>query len=269
MNLLIRRSVLALSCLALSLAVVIDTQAGAPSSFSSGKRAMYRLYTGDERTTFYCGCTFNARKHVDLDSCNYTVRKSLTRASRTEAEHLIPAHEFGSDRACWKTGGRKLCSQTDKTFRQMEGDLFNLRPAIGEVNGDRSNFEFGLIDGEPRIYGASCDMEIDWDLNRAEPPDTRRGDIARVYFYFERQYGLTLDADRRRLYQQWAIDDPVDDAELSLIRRTERVMNRTFLPLPIIESPIQCVRAPCEPAPEITCMRYPSCNAPAESLNLN
>ena len=39
----------------------------------------------------------------------------------------------------------------------MEADLHNLVPAIGEINGDRSNFTFEHIDGEERVYGA-CDF---------------------------------------------------------------------------------------------------------------
>ena len=41
----------------------------------------------------------------------------------------------------------------------MESDLHNLFPSIGEVNGDRSNYIFGEIPGESRVYG-QCDIEI-------------------------------------------------------------------------------------------------------------
>ena len=34
-----------------------------------------------------------------------------------------------------------------------EADLHNLVPAIGEINGDRSNFIFSEIRGEERVYG--------------------------------------------------------------------------------------------------------------------
>ncbi len=30
----------------------------------------------------------------------------------------------------------------------MEADLHNLVPAVGEINGDRSNYRFGMISGE-------------------------------------------------------------------------------------------------------------------------
>lgn len=35
----------------------------------------------------------------------------------------------------------------------MEADLHNLTPAVGELNGDRSNLPYGIVKGEPREYG--------------------------------------------------------------------------------------------------------------------
>ena len=47
-------------------------------------------------------------------------------------------------------------------FRYMEADLYNLQPAIGEVNGLRSNYSMEMIPGEKREFGA-CDVEIEID----------------------------------------------------------------------------------------------------------
>ena len=41
----------------------------------------------------------------------------------------------------------------------MQADLYNLQPAIGEVNGLRSNYQIAIIKGEPREFG-KCDIEI-------------------------------------------------------------------------------------------------------------
>ena len=59
--------------------------------------------------------------------------------------------------------------------------MYNLVPAVGEINGDRSNYKFGLIEDEPRVYG-TCDFEVDFRNRIAEPPPHVRGDIARIYF---------------------------------------------------------------------------------------
>jgi hypothetical protein len=51
-------------------------------------------------------------------------------------------------------GGRKNCATNDAVFRQAEGDLNNLVPAVGEVNADRSNLSYGAWAKQPtRIYG--------------------------------------------------------------------------------------------------------------------
>jgi deoxyribonuclease-1 len=34
----------------------------------------------------------------------------------------------------------------------MESDLYNLAPAVGEINGLRSNYSFGMIPGEMREF---------------------------------------------------------------------------------------------------------------------
>ena len=41
----------------------------------------------------------------------------------------------------------------------MQADLYNLQPAIGEVNGLRSNYQIAIIKGESRKFG-KCNIEI-------------------------------------------------------------------------------------------------------------
>ena len=67
----------------------------------------------------------------------------------------------------------------------MESDLYNLVPAVGEINGLRSNYSFAMIPGEKRAFG-KCDMEI--ENRKAEPPPDKRGNIARTYFYMDWVY---------------------------------------------------------------------------------
>ena len=65
----------------------------------------------------------------------------------------------------------------------------NLRPAVGELNADRSDLPYGEIEGEDREYG-SCDFEVQGGI--AEPEASDRGEIARTYLYMERIWGMTL-----------------------------------------------------------------------------
>ncbi len=129
----------------------------------------------------------------------------------------MPAHQFGNQMSCWKEGGRKACHK-DEAFRMMEGDMHNLVPTIGEVNGDRSNYQYALIEGEDRVYGA-CDAEVNFQLKQFEPSPNVRGNIARIYFYMADQYSVELDASQRIMFEQWALEDPIDDWEIELNRR--------------------------------------------------
>jgi deoxyribonuclease-1 len=59
----------------------------------------------------------------------------------------------------------------------MESDLYNLVPAIGEINGLRFNYSFAMILGEQREFG-TCGMEI--ENRKAEPRPEVRGNIASI-----------------------------------------------------------------------------------------
>ena len=210
--------------LCILLTLTTTAQAAPPQSFSQAKRIASGLYA-DNQTTFYCGCDYHkidGKLRVDLASCGYQVRKQPRRAARVEWEHVVPAWWLGHQRQCWQDGGRKNCSRNDPVFRIAEADLMNLVPAIGEVNGDRSNYRFGMIEGEPRAYGA-CDVEIDFRGRVAEPAPHIRGDIARIYFYMSDKYGIRLSKQQRRLFEVWHRQDPVDEWEKERARRIVQI----------------------------------------------
>ncbi len=212
-------------------------------SFSTAKKRMYNKVYFDHETTFYCGCAYSS-KVPDLSSCGLEVLADAYRAKRTEAEHIVPASEFGATRDCWAIGGRSYCEDNDPVFDtfhsdlhnltptvgEINGDRSNLTPAVGEINGDRSNHSFGLIDGEARDYG-SCDFERDLEDGRVEPTDDIRGDIARTYFYVEWMYGLELAPGQRVLFLSWHFADPVSEWERT---RNERITELQGKPNPFI-----------------------------------
>ncbi len=205
-----------------------------PSSFSAAKNQALTLYD-DHRTTFYCECSYTAEKKVERESCGYEPRNENVRARRIEWEHVVPASRFGRVRKCWlereefdqcirsngtKLSSRKCCRKVDTQFKAMEADLHNLRPAVGELNGDRSNRPFGEIAGEIRDYG-QCDFEVSGNL--AEPRAEARGEIARTYLYFERVWGMTLTTEERSLFEEWNREDPPDEWEIERNRRVKEI----------------------------------------------
>ncbi len=225
-----RLSKIAVGLIACAGLMISSAQVQAMESFQAAKKVLPGIYQtldkefGDT-ATIYCGCDLSytgggkrVKWHMDLDSCGYEARKNENRASRIEVEHVMPAWEFGHQLQCWQDGGRKNCGKVDK-FREMEGDLHNLYPSVGEVNGDRGNFQFTDWNGKPTQYG-KCEMVVDFKGKKAQPPVRARGQIARAYMYMADQYGIRLSAQQSKLYQAWDRMYPVSDFDC---RRNELI----------------------------------------------
>ena len=205
--------------------IAIMVEAAEPS-FSRSKELLQEAVYYDHLITFYANCNYvverveGKQKPVlkpQWDSCGFTPRKQATRASRIEWEHVMPAHRFGSHMPCWQTGGRRNCTDVP-AFDEREADMHNLVPAIGEINGDRSNFRFAIIPGEARVYG-DVDFEVDFKNRVAEPAPIQRGDIARIYFYMAERYNVELTPGEQKMFEEWNKADPVSEWEKTKNRR--------------------------------------------------
>lgn len=215
---------LARSLLLLLFLISTSALAEPPQSFSQAKKVATEIYA-DHQVSFYCGCSYTRQGKKltpDLQSCGYKPRKELKRASRIEWEHIVPAWVFGHQLQCWQDGGRSNCKKNSEKFRQMEADLMNLVPAIGEINGNRSNYSFAMLEGEPRVYG-KCDFEVDFKARKVEPAPAVRGDIARVYWYMRDAYGLKISDKQQKLFEVWSKLDPIADWEAEKNKRIELI----------------------------------------------
>ncbi|MCQ4242977.1 endonuclease [Stutzerimonas stutzeri] len=187
-----------------------SVQADAPRTFREAKKIAWTIYA-ERPVDFYCGCTFKGNR-IDLDSCGYVPRKQPKRAARVEWEHIVPAWVIGHQRQCWQQGGRKQCTAKDPVFSKAEADLHNLVPVVGEVNGDRSNYGFGMLSEKPSQYGA-CPFVVNFKQRTAMPPEYSRGAIARTYLYMAERYNLRLSRQDQRLYDIWNRQYPVSEWE--------------------------------------------------------
>jgi deoxyribonuclease-1 len=160
----------------------------------------------------YCGCKWTwvgkSGGRIDAGSCGLQARKQENRSERTEWEHIVPAWTFGHQRQCWQNGGREHCVDDDPVFRAMEADLFNLYPSVGEVNGDRSNFNYGMASGIAPQYG-QCKTKVDFDQRAAEPRDEVKGLVARTTFYMFDRYNLNMSRQQQQLLMAWDKQFPV------------------------------------------------------------
>lgn len=186
--------------------------------FTNAKKVLPKVFAGMEED-FYCGCKYTG-KDVDFNSCGYEPRKNASRASRIEWEHVVPAWVIGHQRQCWQSGGRKNCTDTDPVFQEAEGDLNNLVPAVGEVNGDRNNFAYGAWTRNPEPMYGQCQTIIDFKGKRAQPRAEVRGRAARITLYMHETYGLNMSKQDKQLMCAWAKTYPVDAWEL---KRNERI----------------------------------------------
>ena len=203
------------------------------TSFSKSKQYLAKVYK-DNLITLYCGCSFKGKTPV-FSSCGYIPKKDNKRANRIEWEHVVPAYVFGIFFSEWTVGhpkcvkkngkkykGRRCASKVNREFKRMEADMFNLFPAIGEVNGLRSNYPMTIIEGEERQFG-KCDVEI--KRGKVEPRDEVRGEIARTYMYMDSVYpgkGI-ISNQNRSMFEEWNRSDPADEWECERARRIEKI----------------------------------------------
>ena len=205
------------------------------ANFSKSKKVLLKQIYPDHQITFYCGNPYEItrvggkeKSLIIEDSKYYSPRKPFTksgkeneRAKRIEWEHVMPTHNFGQHLPCWKEGGRKAC-KNDITFNEMEADMHNLVPAIGEINGNRANYRFGANTPKIGMYG-KCNFEVDFKAKRAFVKDEIKGDIARIYFYMSEKYNIRLSKQERKMMEVWDKQDPIDEWEIEKNRRIEKI----------------------------------------------
>lgn len=200
-------------------------------SFRTAKKYLKNIYA-DHQITFYCGCNYSVRG-INYKNCPYIPPIGSKRAHRVEWEHLVPAQFFGRNFTAWREGneeckrkngkpfkGRKCARKTSADFRKMEADLYNLVPAIGELNRYRGTKGFRKILDE--TTSSVCSLQI--GQSHIEPPDSLKGFIARVYLYMHKSYPnrMKLSSKQKKLYSSWHKESPPSSFELT---RGQRIAN--------------------------------------------
>lgn len=215
-----------------------------PTSFRAAKAYLADLHEElGHLETLYCGCPYERTEtesggDVDREACGLEARTDETRSDRIEWEHVVPASWYGNTRACWQLkaeaypqcgddSGRDCCERVNHHFEIAHNDPNNLFPSSGEVNGNRSNYPYGDVEGEPRVYG-SCDFEMGRNESGrvAEIADGPvRGTVARAMLYMAEVYGSTVNMPMEEVWG-WHQSYPPADWE---IERAERIAEDTGL----------------------------------------
>ncbi len=113
-----------------------------------------------------------------------------------------------------------------------KSDLHNLFASREEINSDRSNFPFGdipdnqttswyLDDEELSVKPSPQDIDKYSEFRRGffEPREAKKGDIARIIFYFRTVYPELANANFFQIQKdtlcKWQANDPVDAGEVA------------------------------------------------------
>lgn len=209
----------------------------AARNFREAKKIAAGLHS-ERGLTLYCRCKWT-KKAIDLESCGLVPARDVRRAKRLEWEHVVPAEAFGQSFVEWREGGPRCrsrgrsyrgrkCAGKNPDFARMEGDLYNLFPEAGEVNGIRSNHSMAEIGALGRFAGVSfggCKAR-DFE-SKFEPMDFSKGTVARVYLYMDGEYpGRGIISDKnRKLFAAWDSSYPVEPWECDLYRKIRKVQN--------------------------------------------
>ena len=187
------------------------------------------IYTPEVRQTFYCGCEYTSHEDNDgsgsvddVNACGYDRGANhQDRAQRIEWEHVVPASLMPARQyACWDgpEGNRQRCESENAQAQGMIFELHNLVPAVGQANGDRDNHRYADLSDDVSDYG-TCQIENSRSEDLFEPPDCKKGDVARIWLFMEDAHGVWIPRDEREMFVAWMDADPISPWEAERERR--------------------------------------------------
>jgi deoxyribonuclease-1 len=203
-----------------------------PKKFREAKERLRDLYRAQPSTTLYSNCPLN---RLDVDWARCCMREADARRPAVEWEHVVPAATFGGSLPEWREGhprcakkgrpfrGRKCARRASKRFEAMEGDMHNLFPELGDVNGARGDTPIGAFEGPSTRHQELASCGLRFGRSVVEPRDAVHGDVARAYLYMNAAYpdAVPLDEASRATFERWHVADPPD--------ALERLRNRVIL----------------------------------------
>lgn len=185
------------------------TYAQAPLDFEQAKKVAKQIWN-ENRKTFYCDCRYDRHGVIQSKSCFYLFNES---SRYIGWEHVVPVSWYGRQLSCWqftcitRSGksmkGRNCCRKISKKFRRMEADLHNLVPVIQAINRARSDYAFGILPENAMLSFNQCDFQISRQFRLADPPNLRKGMIARIYLYLTEKYQIDLNEDQKQQFIRW------------------------------------------------------------------
>lgn len=214
------------------------------TSWNNAKNTLDDQVYYDHRLTFYCGCAYTSdgdydgSGDIDADACGLGDVPNMQHVKDTiQWEHIVPASLMPvGDFMCWqnekevsqcqrsdgtvKYRNRVCCERVSPSGKLMIFDMFNLAPSAAQLNQYRSNDPYGEVPDNSGFegFGQSCEAR---DLNGTtsgpeglfEPPNCKKGDVARTWFYMQLAHGVLINPATYALFRSWSDLDPVSPWE--------------------------------------------------------
>jgi len=217
-------------------ASALATEFKGAESWGNVKKTLANKVYFDTKKTFYCGCdlTFksNGAGNIEADACGLPkTLKWVNLRNKIQWEHIVPGSLMPIRKsACWEKpssvpacvspngtvkAGRKCCEEHSSEGQKMLFDLYNVVPAAAQLNQYRSDDVYGVVpkDAAYEGFGEQCAAK---DLNSGslfEPPDCKKGDVARVWFYMRDTHGVVIPNEMSLMFMRWSDADPVSPSE--------------------------------------------------------
>lgn len=187
------------------------------TSFDEAKRDLKKIYSTENPHEVYCWCQID-KDFNTTSSCKYT-QNNTVRSTHIEWEHINPAHTIWDYYWTWNKNCSKWtnrdCAFMNDNSKYALTDLYNLIPAIWDLNLMRKDFPYWEVIDRKMTYG--CQFTL-WKSRTdgtmvVEPPDIEKWELARVALYMNNAYWLPFTKSQIDMFNRWNSQHPVSKDE--------------------------------------------------------
>lgn len=180
------------------------------TDFNTSKKVFKKIFSNGG-TEIYCWCKFNASMQIDKSTCNYTWINNTKRSSSVEYEHVVVAQRIWEyyntwSKTCWKTN--RECSFGNNKSKYALVDMYNLMPAIWDLNLKRSNYPYWEVSKKIKTNGCEFYKEVQKSGKKTiktiiEPSDNVKWRVARASLYMNKVYWIPLSKEELNMFLKW------------------------------------------------------------------
>ena len=184
---------------------VEDDLGGNPNRYTTARALMFKALDFEVRPDGSAGreCVYTGRFEVGV-------------------QDVEPPDEVLNCEHTWPRS--RMSPRESLRYSHQESDLHHLLTTVPGVNSMRGNFPFGEPVSDRNLSYSPAVLGRDAGGRQVfQPRAERRGDVARVIFYFAARWGIDLPDFEETVLKAWMLADPVDDRERVRNDRVEAI----------------------------------------------